>query len=151
MNYNMARLISLLFLFGILSCGSKKQDPFLNYLDDLKVNNSEFGEIHIFYMINLNACSDCVELNLNYLKANHSQLNLNLIIVGYSSQYQDQIENIDYNVIYDRNNLASRYGLYNQKPLLVVLKKGEVCKKMNIHDEQVSILATFLTCEESNS
>jgi cell division protein ZapA (FtsZ GTPase activity inhibitor) len=147
----MARLISLLFLFGILSCGSKKQDPFLNYLDDLKVNNSEFGEIHIFYMINLNACSDCVELNLNYLKANHSQLNLNLIIVGYSSQYQDQIENIDYNVIYDRNNLASRYGLYNQKPLLVVLKKGEVCKKMNIHDEQVSILATFLTCEESNS
>jgi hypothetical protein len=136
----------LLALVCLVACEKQQEDSFLQYLTEVHEVDITKESLRNFYLINVNSCSSCVELNLDYLRADKS-LAFDLILTGKNEAVVSSFKKLNYNIIYDDFNKAFKYGLYTQKPLLVMIKDGEVCKKVNIKDDEVQILSQLLKCE----
>jgi hypothetical protein len=136
-------LISLVCLFG---CEKQEEDSFLKYLTEVHHINAEKQWAYNFYLINLNSCTDCVNISLDFLSKN-SSLDIDVILVGRHKKFLKSFQGLGYDLLYDDLDMAFKYGHYTQKPLLVTIRNGEICNKVNIKDAQVEHLKHYLICD----
>jgi len=126
----------LLALISLMGCENPQKDSFLQYLTKVHEFDMTNEPPRNFYLINLNSCSSCVDISLDYLRHNQS-LDFDLILTGKNETFLSSFKKLDYKIFYDELDKAFKYGLYTQKPLLVMVSEGNVCKKINVKDNEV--------------
>src|SRR5690554_3301231 len=90
----------LISLVCLVACEKQQDDSFMKYLTEVHHIDTEKQWAFNFYLINLNSCTDCVNLSLAFLSNNRS-LDINVILIGKHKKYLEHFQSIGYDLIYD--------------------------------------------------
>lgn len=133
------------FVF-LFACESNSSDKFIHYNkyleNEFKLLKTDLDDKASIYIINLSSCSGCIELNLNYLKKQCEQLEIDLVFIG---NYQGTIWESEigelmkcYKVYFDKDNSVAKYNISTSKPLLINFDiDGDIKNTQNIGDQEI--------------
>lgn len=137
-------LLCILFLEGCQNSSGGLYTRYFKEIHGLTIENNT-----LIYVLNLDACSDCVLLHLNtLLSADKFCKEAIVVFSGYTSnpEFTRKIDTLQHTMkIYmDKKNQASRYGLAAVKPSVYVWKEQH-WKEWSVKDEQVGYLINTLS------
>jgi hypothetical protein len=140
-----------IFIYFILFMGCNETLQEYPYWNELKLYlNREFDidwscETNL-YVMDLEGCTNCVRLNLEMIKENFYQGNINksllLIFIGdpiipYLQELVQDIKKMDINIIHDKDSRGLLYELGLSKPLFISCNQNTDVKYFIISDDKI--------------
>ncbi len=138
-------LISLISLNLLFSCSNINNSEkvfdknFKRYLKEVHQINTDTITDKIFYLINTNICSDCIEKNIETIV---NATNNNLIVVKLGKGVDDRLK--IYNYLEDYNNKYDRYLLEFNKSLIVHIKDGKIIYSLSPKDYELDDVLKYI-------
>lgn len=121
-------------------------ETYLQKVTDVKITAHE--EI-VYYLLPLNSCDPCMDLNLNMLSSlpkNHAKFKVIFIGASNNDQWEPLITKIKENqyVVTDPNGTAYDYETGLSKAMLIHISSGKFKSIMNIPDNKVNEAKTYI-------
>ncbi|QNK77129.1 hypothetical protein H7F37_13575 [Winogradskyella sp. PAMC22761] len=142
-------LLLLIFSLAFFSCNEEKTyeycDEFSRYL--IEVHDQDINNNVTYFLLPVNGCENCIELNLKLLK--EKKYNIQLIIIGHTfnenrSLLIESLSDNYSNILQDDKYGISQYRIGFSKPLIVTLENGKCIYHLNISDFKVDEAKKYL-------
>lgn len=156
MKYN---FLMFSYFFIMMSCNTKVKKDY-EYIDGFKkyITNtfpSENKNEHtIYYLIPVNGCESCIDLNLDLLNNNSftSKIDLKIILIGetYDPIRKSKLDNlkINFNLLYDLTEEIFKYETSFSKPMIVEIKNNNCLFHLNVSDFKIDDARKYFELKE---
>lgn len=121
-------------------------DEFVLYLKEIHNIDVEH-EDKTYFILPLDGCDNCIELNLNLLLNNKFDIQLILIGNSFDKERNRKIENLEIkynNVLKDSKYLISPYRTGLAKPMIITIKDNKCTYHLNVSDFKIKEAETYL-------
>ncbi|WP_025764398.1 hypothetical protein [Dyadobacter tibetensis] len=120
----------------------------LYFKDELYISLNDIKDEHIFYVLDLQACEQCVNLNTNMLMRVKANKKLTIVFVGetFNKQFLNRVAVLKKRFEFLTDTKMAVYGYQTNlaKPLLIHVNKGHCVNVIDVIDPKISEAEVYI-------